>query len=150
MPRGAASVERRAPDLGRYLALDRDVKNRWADRERGRLRRIVRPALAWTSAQTASRRVQIVPCKAGVLSAVVYANGDVSVCETVLSHPILGNLRERSFRELWHSPQAQKARTMIRTRQCACTNEVFLSPSVTFQPAHLVRALVRSKVRPQP
>jgi cell division inhibitor SulA len=114
------------------------------------LRRIVRPALAWTSAQTSEQGTQVVPCKAGVLSAVVYANGDVGVCETVLSHPLLGNLRERGFRELWHSPQAQKARTMIRTRQCACANEVFLAPSVTFQPAHLLHALVRSKVRTQP
>jgi hypothetical protein len=136
-------------DLQRYWALDRKLKARWADRERNRWRRIVRPALAWTSAQTSELREQVVPCKAGVLSAVVYANGDVGVCETVLSHPLLGNLREGSFRELWRSPQAQKARAMIRTRQCACANEVFLSPSVTFQPAHLVRALVKAKVRPQ-
>jgi hypothetical protein len=139
----------RALDLPRYDALDRKLKSLWADRERNRWRRIVRPALAWTSAQTSELRQQVVPCKAGVLSAVVYANGDVGVCETVLSHPLLGNLREASFRELWRSPQAQKARAMIRTRQCACANEVYLSPSVTFQPAHLVRALVRAKVGPQ-
>ena len=86
------------------------------------------------------------PCKAGVLTGVVYANGDVGVCETLASHPILGNLREHSFRELWTSPQAQRARALIRARQCSCTNEIFLWPSVTFQPVHMMKALVHARV----
>ena len=68
------------------------------------------------------------------------ANGDVGVCETLESHPVLGNLRERGFREIWHSPEAAEARRQIRCKACHCTNEVFLWPSIVFQPAQLVRA----------
>jgi hypothetical protein len=65
-------------------------------------------------------------------------------------HPRLGNLRESSFRELWNSPQAQKARNMIRTRQCACANERCLGPSLLYQPAQLMRARLLDSLRDQP
>jgi len=73
----------------------------------------------------------------------VYSNGDVSVCE---SHAPLGNLRERSFGEIWSSPEANALRKSIADRQCYCTNEVFLWPSIVFQPYQLMRAMVGAKV----
>jgi MoaA/NifB/PqqE/SkfB family radical SAM enzyme len=145
-----SSLSLRPPELGRFLELDRKLKSNWADRERDSLRKLASPALHWAQLQAAEEREQIVPCKAGVLSAVVHANGDVAVCENLAAHPILGNLREDSFRELWGSPQAQKARTMIRTRQCACSNERALLPSLLFQPGHLARAYLQRGLSPQP
>jgi hypothetical protein len=73
----------------------------------------------------------------------VYSNGDVSVCE---NHPPLGNLRQRSFPEIWTSPEAQALRKSIAAKACYCTNEVFLYPSMTFQPVQLVRAITAAKV----
>jgi MoaA/NifB/PqqE/SkfB family radical SAM enzyme len=142
----------RGPQLAGYLELDRYARQLWADREANRFGGIVDPMLTWAKVQTSERRQQVVPCKAGVLSAVVYANGDVGVCETLASHPVLGNLREHSFRQLWHSPQADKARAAIANKQCSCTNEVFLWPSFTFQPAQLARAMIKAKVweKPEP
>ena len=85
----------------------------------------------------------MVPCRAGVLNAVVYSNGDVSVCET---HAPLGNLREKTFWEIWSSPEAQALRKSIAARECYCTNEVFLWPSITYQPVELARAMLGAKV----
>jgi hypothetical protein len=78
-----------------------------------------------------------------VLNAVVYSNGDVSVCE---NHAPLGNLRQKSFGEIWNSPEAQALRKSIAAKACYCTNEVFLWPSITYQPQQLVRAMIGAKV----
>ncbi len=74
--------------------------------------------------KTIESESQFVPCKAGVLSAVIYANGDVSVCET---HQPLGNLREKRFFEIWDSPAAKTLRAQIKAKECFCTNKVFMS-----------------------
>lgn len=130
------------PDLQAYEALWSDMRLLWSDRERGRYGGLVEPMLQWAKCRTAKSQTQVVPCLAGRLSAVVYSNGDVSVCET---HPPLGNLRERSFREIWHSVEANDLRRSIRAKECYCTNEVFLWPSISFQPLQLARAAVRGR-----
>jgi len=140
----------RAPELGRFLALEQRIQSLWSDRARAPHKKLTEPVLSWAKTLASTSREQVVPCKAGVLSAVVYANGDVAVCETDSAHPRLGNLRENSFRELWSSPQAQKARTMIRTKQCACANERCLVPSLLYQPTELARALLKDSLREQP
>jgi hypothetical protein len=103
--------------------------------------------LQWAKVRTAEERRQVVPCRAGILSGVVYSNGDVSVCET---HPPLGNLRQNTFREIWFSARARELRASIGRAECHCTNEIFLWPSITFQPVQLVRALASSRgaIRP--
>jgi MoaA/NifB/PqqE/SkfB family radical SAM enzyme len=130
------------PALDEYRSLYEHVRQAWAAREKGRYGSIVEPMLQWAKYRTVSERRQVVPCRAGVLNAVVYSNGDVSVCE---SHPPLGNLRERSFPEIWHSPEARALRRSIAAKECSCTNEVFLWPSITFQPPQLARALFATK-----
>jgi hypothetical protein len=99
--------------------------------------------LQWAKSRTAATQSQVVPCRAGVLNAVVYSNGDVSVCE---NHPPLGNLRDKPFWEIWKSAEAAALRKSIAAKDCYCTNEVFLWPSITYQPNQLVRAMVGAKV----
>jgi radical SAM protein with 4Fe4S-binding SPASM domain len=140
----------RAPEVGRFLSLEQRIRRIWADRVRSPRERVTEPLMSWARAQALSSREQVVPCKAGVLSAVINANGDVNVCETDSTHPHLGNLREHSFRELWSSPQAEKARNMIRTKQCACANERCLVPSVLYQPGELAKARLKHAWRDQP
>jgi MoaA/NifB/PqqE/SkfB family radical SAM enzyme len=137
------------PGLEQYRQLYEYVRRLWAPREEGRYGSIVEPMLQWAKSRTAATQSQVVPCRAGVLNAVVYANGDVSVCE---NHPPLGNLRERSFWEIWKSPEAHALRKSIAAKDCYCTNEVFLWPSITYQPNQLVRAIAAAKVwqRPEP
>jgi hypothetical protein len=65
--------------------------------------------------------------------------------------PPLGNLRQKSFFEIWDSPEAEALRASIRARECHCTTEVFLWPSVVFQPVQLAKAAVGAKLwRPVP
>jgi MoaA/NifB/PqqE/SkfB family radical SAM enzyme len=128
------------PALAEYQSLYRYVRDLWAPRERGRYGAIVEPMLQVAKIRTADAAKQVVACRAGVLTAVVYSNGDVSMCET---HAPIGNLRERSFGEIWHSRDAVALRKSIAHKDCYCTNEVFLWPSIVYQPVQLARAIGR-------
>lgn len=130
------------PQLEKYKKLYRHVAEVWQDREKTRFGASVEPMLQWAKVKTIESESQFVPCKAGVLSGVVYANGDVSICE---QHFPLGNLREKSFFEIWDSPAAEKLRAQIKAKQCYCTNEVFLWSSIVFQPVQLTRAIIGAK-----
>jgi MoaA/NifB/PqqE/SkfB family radical SAM enzyme len=136
------------PALQAYCELYDRVQSLWQPRERGRFGGSVDPMLQWAKVRTAEQHRQVVPCRAGVLSGVVYANGDVSACET---HPPIGNLRQHTFREIWNSPDARRLRASIAAGECYCTNEIFLWPSITFQPLQLVRAMASSRgtIRPE-
>jgi MoaA/NifB/PqqE/SkfB family radical SAM enzyme len=133
----------KGPGLAHYQELYNYVRRLWMPREEGRYGSIVEPLLQWAKTRTAAEDRQVVPCRAGVLNAVVYSNGDVSVCE---NHPPLGNLRERSFPEIWNSAEAQSLRESIAARACHCTNEVFLWPSIVYQPHQLIRAMFGARV----
>ena len=131
------------PPIEHYRALSEHVRAVWRDREEGRFGAIVEPMLQWAKTETLKQTKQVIPCKAGVLSGVVYANGDVSVCEM---HEPLGNLREASFREIWNSPKARELRAQVEAKACWCTTEVFLWPSIVFQPLPRARAMIGGRV----
>lgn len=137
------------PDLDAYQALYEYIRRLWASREEGRYGGIVEPMLQWAKIETVKQRTQAVPCRAGHLSGVVYANGDVSVCEL---HQPLGNLRQQSFPSIWNSPAAEALRHSIACKDCFCTTEVFLWSSIVYQPVHLAHAMRAGRVweRPQP
>ena len=83
------------PNLAQYQELYDYVRRLWAPREEGRYGSVVEPMLQWAKSRTAAaEQRQVVPCRAGILNAVVYSNGDVSVCE---NHAPLGNLRREDF-----------------------------------------------------
>jgi MoaA/NifB/PqqE/SkfB family radical SAM enzyme len=130
------------PNLQQYQHLYEYVRRLWGSREENRYGSIVEPMLQWAKSRTAAQQKQVIPCRAGILNAVVYSNGDVSVCE---NHPPLGNLRQKSFWEIWSSPEAHSLRKSIGAKECYCTNEVFLWPSITYQPQFLVQAMAASK-----
>jgi MoaA/NifB/PqqE/SkfB family radical SAM enzyme len=129
------------PNLDRYQQLYSHIRRVWAPREEGRYGSIVEPMLQWAKVETVNQARQVIPCKAGRLSGVVYANGDVSVCEL---HKPIGNLRQQSFPEIWHSDEARALRASIARKDCYCTTEVFLWSSIVYQPLPLVRAMVKS------
>lgn len=131
------------PDLGRYTELYEYMRRLWHPREEGRYGAIVEPMLQWAKTETLARGTQVIPCRAGVLTAVVAANGDVSVCEL---HQPLGNLRQQSFWEIWNSDKAKQLRESIAAKACHCTTEVFLWPSIVYQPLPLATAMARARV----
>jgi MoaA/NifB/PqqE/SkfB family radical SAM enzyme len=126
------------PMLQEYTDLYEYISRLWSRRETGRYGAIVEPMLQWAKVETIKQERQVVPCRAGQLSAVVYANGDVGVCEI---HQPLGNLRQKPFWEIWRSAEAQALRRCVANNECHCTTEVFLWPSFTYPPIQLVRAL---------
>ncbi len=130
------------PHLQKYKDLYRHVAQIWSDREKNRFGASVEPMLQWAKVKTIESESQFVPCKAGVLTGVIYANGDVSVCE---QHFPLGNLREQSFFDIWDSDEANNLREQIRAKKCYCTNEVFMWSSIVFQPVQLTRAIIGAK-----
>ncbi len=137
------------PDPRQYQELYEYIRRLWLPRETGRYGAIVEPMLQWAKLRTLVERRQVIPCSAGRLSAVVYANGDVGVCEL---HAPLGNLRQKSFPEIWNSPEAAQLRASIARKECHCTTEVFLWPSIVYRPLRLARALFGGRAwrRPKP
>ncbi len=130
------------PKLEQYQNLYAHVRKIWMPREEQRYGSIMEPMLQWAKTRTAVEQRQVVPCSAGRLTGVVYANGDVSLCE---NHPPVGNLRKNSFLEIWRSAETDVLRQSIAAKQCWCTNEVFLWPSINYQPAQLARAMIAAK-----
>jgi MoaA/NifB/PqqE/SkfB family radical SAM enzyme len=131
------------PHLRQYGELYGYIRRLWAPREEGRYGASVEPMLQWAKIETIQRETQFVPCTAGVLAGVVYANGDVSLCEI---HEPIGNLRENSFKEIWNSKEAKELRESIARKECWCTTEIFMWPSIVYQPASLLRVMLGAKV----
>lgn len=130
------------PALEDYKNLYNYMRRLWAEREESRYGSLVEPMLQWTKLKGAETQQQYVPCRAGVLSVVVHANGDVGLCE---QRPPIGNLRKQGFKEIWKSHTANQIRKSIRCKECYCTNEIFMWPSIVFQPRHLIKAMAGSK-----
>ena len=66
-------------------------------------------------------------CVAGENKPVIYANGDFALCELL---PSLGNLKEKSFKELWRGGEAMRQREQIKCHACDCTHICYLSASL--------------------
>lgn len=131
------------PLLQEYIDLYDYIKRLWAPREEGRYGSIVEPMLQHVKIEAMKKQQQHVPCRAGVLTGVVHANGDVGLCE---QHPPIGNLRDNTFNEIWRSEKATKLRASIAAKECFCTNEIFMWPSITYDPRYLAKSALGAKV----
>jgi MoaA/NifB/PqqE/SkfB family radical SAM enzyme len=131
------------PELARYSDLYEYIRRLWAPREQARPGSSVEPMLQARKRRTAEMQTQLVPCTAGRLSGVVYANGDVGVCET---HPPIGNLRKNTFPEIWDSAQARELRAIIARKDCWCTQEIPLWSSIAYQPVQLAKAALDARI----
>lgn len=135
------------PKLQEYEDLYEYIRRLWAPREERRYGSIVEPMLQWAKVETIKKNDQVIPCRAGRISGVIYANGDVGVCE---QRTPIGNLRKNTFPEIWKSDEAKRIRASIAAKECHCTTEVFLWSSIVYQPVPLVRAMTKGKVWQQP
>ena len=116
---------------------------------RDRIRKLLDPGAPFMElSQLAAHEVygEDVPA-AGILTGVVHANGDVGLCE---QHPPIGNLRDNTFRQIWQSEKAQRLRASIKAKECFCTNEIFMWPSITYNPPHMAKAMVGARVWEKP
>lgn len=70
---------------------------------------------------------QPVPCRAGTLAGLVYANGEVHACQFL---PSMGNVREKPFKEIWNSPKAKAQAKAIKRGDCSCNSVCNLGISI--------------------
>ena len=74
---------------------------------------------------------QLIPCYAGILSAVIDINGNVYPCEL---YKKFGNLKEQgyNFKKLWFSENANKIRKEISNKKCYCYHSCFQFVNLVF------------------
>jgi len=135
------------PNLQQYWDLYDYTRRLWANREANRYGSSVEPMLQESKMRILKQRHQVVSCSAGKISAVIYANGDVGVCEI---RPPIGNLREKTFPEIWQSQETNAVRTSIANKECHCTYEIPLWASIVYKPFNLMRSYLSAKVWQQP
>lgn len=135
------------PQIERYGELYAYMRRLWAPREMGRTGSQVEPMLQARKQKTAALQTQLVSCSAGKLSGVVYANGDVGVCET---HPPVGNLRKNTFPEIWRAQTVNALRSSIARKECWCTQEIPLWSSIAYQPVELTKAALNARIWSHP
>lgn len=77
-------------------------------------------------------------CLAGRVHCVLDNNGDIKLCELL---PPVGNIRSKSFFEVWHSDIAESQRKSISDRNCACTHLCFQNTNYMFNPINWPKML---------
>jgi len=75
-------------------------------------------------------------CLAGNEIGVIYANGDVAVCELL---NVTGNLKETDydFYKLWHKEKFNKVREHVKT--CYCSHGCFQQPNMIYDPKVMLK-----------
>lgn len=88
-----------------------------------------------------------IACYAGSIDSVIYANGDVALCE--LTKPV-GNLSDfgMDIEALWRSPEADEMRKKIRA--CFCIHGCNLVTGLLFRPEHIRSAVIKKAGRNPP
>jgi len=136
----------RGIDLNRYRELARFVReyslrfSMGADALIGRLHH-AKEQLQADLIERACRtgRHQGVDCEAGRNIGVVYSDGRVAACELLQAD--WGNIKTRSFADIWNDRRNRKRSDDIRRTECFCTHECFLSASLNTQVGGLCRSV---------
>lgn len=86
----------------------------------------------------------VVPCRAGSISGLIDAVGDVYFCEEL--NEAVGNVRDAGydFRRIWFSQRSRRLRDFIEKGNCSCTHSCFLASSIMFEPRFYPRLLRRA------
>jgi radical SAM protein with 4Fe4S-binding SPASM domain len=77
-------------------------------------------------------------CYAGKVHMALDNNGDVYLCELL---PKVGNIREKSFSEIWKAYEAKKQRESINRRECYCTHSCFQNTNLIFNHRNWIKLL---------
>jgi len=93
--------------------------------------------------KTIKDRKFISTCFAGLLSGVLYSNGDVYPCELYAER--IGNIRDvdYNFKALWDSTKAKEIRQRIVTDKCFCTHECFWTTNILYNARYAPELLCR-------
>ena len=96
--------------------------------------------------ETVKKNRFIIPCFAGVLSGVIYEDGNVAPCE-IMDYSF-GNIRDFNydFKKLWLSPKAKDIKKKIKQAKCFCTYECAMDVNVAFNLKSLFATGIRNKL----
>jgi len=138
-------------DPRRYEAAARLVAAGESRELPGPLERLQRARVALErqhNADVAQGRARPIRCLAGLLTAVIYEQGELAPCEMLPER--FGNLRESGYRfaPLWRGPRAREFRERMRTGACSCTFETTSRLNLSFHAPSCLR-LLRLALAPQ-
>ena len=68
-------------------------------------------------------------CRAGYVTCLIRSNGDVVPCYQL---PSIGNIKQKSFKEIWNSDQMKETRNRIKRGCKGCFSNCGIEPSIIF------------------
>jgi MoaA/NifB/PqqE/SkfB family radical SAM enzyme len=90
---------------------------------------------------------RFLPCEMGQNGFFVDPWGDVLVCNGMDEKKSLGNLRERSWDEIWNSNRAQEVREMVKNCSKNCWMIGSVAPAIWHHPVKPVMWVLKNKVK---
>ena len=118
-------------------------KQKIADKNRPFWRRFLERMIFIATIEVFQEQKQPVHCQAGREEAVVFANGDVGLCEML---PTVGNIKKEDFTNVWQSKKVKQQREEISDNRCFCTHEGFLFYSFLASPLSWPRLVFKSLI----
>jgi Fe-coproporphyrin III synthase len=68
-------------------------------------------------------------CYAGFSTCIIESNGNVKPC---YQYPVIGNIKDRGFKKVWHSYKMQSIRKRIKSGCVGCFANCTIEPSIVF------------------
>lgn len=90
---------------------------------------------------------RFLPCEMGSESCFIDPSGDVLACNGMDVKIPMGNIKERSFEEIWNSDQANKVRDIVRTCQKHCWMVGSAAPAIKKYPYKPLLWVMKNKIR---
>lgn len=116
-------------------------KQKVVDKKQPFWRRLLERMVFIATQKAIRQQKQVVPCQAGKKEAVVFANGELGLCEMLLS---VGNIKKKGFISVWQSRKAEQQRKIINNNHCFCTHEGFLFHSLSANPLSWPRLVIEA------
>lgn len=90
---------------------------------------------------------RLLPCEMGTESCFIDPSGDVLACNGMDVKVSMGNIREKSFEEIWHSAEADKVRNIVKTCQKQCWMVGSAAPAIKKHPLKPAIWVIKNKLR---
>ncbi len=90
---------------------------------------------------------RFLPCEMGTESCFIDPAGDVLACNGMDEKISMGNIREKSFEEIWNSEQAHKVREKVRTCQKQCWMVGSAAPAIKKHKMEPILWVIKNKIR---
>lgn len=144
---GARFPDYECPSYDKLLKIKNDIFNIWETYNygfktiEGKILANYHKCMYETSLKIIKERRQVPPCLAGKRHLVIYANGDISFCETLAP---FGNIREGDIGTVLSSTAAREQREFIQERKCYCHHNCNILDNFFLNPLQYPKLLTGS------